>query len=597
MARYRAADARLAAASARIKAGDCSAVSEWKRALGAVHAILHRSQQQTYPYTCNVNVKYPSPPRCKETRTAKKDTPSKDVPSKQDVPDQPKAAASKSGSCSDITGTDSGSGPSNCTTSSGTPQSVAGQLTKAQSYMQAAQTVKDSDPSYNGWTAAAAQFRKAAAAFELAGEAARAMAANAQAQTLEDGLKIANRMAAPSQGASNGAAASPASDPASEPAPVAVANADSGSTSFNIPTPCQDLTGKYGCKDDGAIPIPLQPRLSEGETQRLNKPRPWQPGGVAPDVQAEILALAATLLAKQEDSPDRLYILRALQRRLADNRVRVKPKDIVCQQPAKIVGQRKPDLALRWHPYHIKKEAIDRSHLCDGVAEGEARDSCRESKYGQAVMWAEPELAGQCRGAGGANHDVDAVAECAKNKFLNAWNNNNQGIVSAPTPDSLIMPVTCTAPVPGSKQKSLRDRLIEALAKRAAGQISDVDDDDGETQPPAAETTVAAATPPPPPAIDDDEAYCDYMARELVRGELTPGDATALPPGCKATIAAAEALKTKQLADGNRPFSMSAADTDEEIRKLRGVPPTPASAPKETKDATDTDTKDSIKPK
>ena len=79
--------------------------------------------------------------------------------------------------------------------------------------------------------------------------------------------------------------------------------------------------------------------------------------------------------------------------------------------------------------------------------------------------------------------------------------------------------------------------------------------------------------PPTPPAIDDDEAYCNYMAREVVRGELTPSPSTAIPPACRATIAAA--LKAKQQTEGVRPFSMNADETDREIAKLL-APPTPA---------------------
>jgi hypothetical protein len=75
------------------------------------------------------------------------------------------------------------------------PPNVQAQINQAQSYMQAAQTVKQSDPSYNGWSAAAAQYRKAEAAFRAAGDLARASAAAEQALTLENALKIADQKA------------------------------------------------------------------------------------------------------------------------------------------------------------------------------------------------------------------------------------------------------------------------------------------------------------------------------------------------------------------------------------------------------------------
>lgn len=469
----------------------------------------------------------------------------------------------KSASCSDITGTGSGSSPSNCAPSSSVPGSIQAQIGQAQSYTRAAQTVKQSDPSYNGWTTAAGLYRKAAAAFQLAGDLAQAHAASDQAQTLENGLKIANQMAAQPQSALSAAAP--------DPAPGAILNADNGSSnSFNIPTPCQDLTGKYGCQNGGAVSLPQQPGLAEGKTQRLNKPRPWIPGSVAPDVQVEIAALAETILGRPDDALDRAKLVRALERRLADHRVPVQPKDIVCLQPVNGVGQRLLDISLRWHPEHIKKEAIDRSHLCDGVADGDAKENCRENNYGRAVMWAEPELAGQCRSAGGPDHDVDAVAECAKRKFLNAWANND-GIVTAPPPDNWTMPAMCNATVPPAQRKqTLRDRLRAALAAAATGQGND-SDDDGPTKEGTTVVGNAPALPPPsPPAADDDEAYCNYMAREVVRGELTPNASTEIPPGCKATIAAASTLKTKQQAGGAQPFSMNADETDKEIQRLLG---------------------------
>jgi hypothetical protein len=137
MARYRAADARLAAAKTRIRAGDCSAISEWKRALGAVHAILRRSQQQTYPYTCNVNILNPPVPTC-STRTAEASSAKKqDKATSPTAATQPtplsSTAASGSGSCSDITGLRSGSSPSNCTPSNGVPPNVQTQMNQTQS--------------------------------------------------------------------------------------------------------------------------------------------------------------------------------------------------------------------------------------------------------------------------------------------------------------------------------------------------------------------------------------------------------------------------------------------------------------------------------
>src|SRR5262249_55555135 len=155
----------------------------------------------------------------------------------------------------------------------------------------------------------------------------------------------------------------------------------------------------------------------------------------APDVRSEILALGDSIIDSPDDDPARDRLVHLLERKLADHRVRMKPQDLACLQPTSGTNRRLQDIPLRWKPEHIKIEAIDQSHLCDGVAEGAAKDACREEKYGEAVMWAEPELAGQCRTAEMPNNrDIDVIAQCTKQKFLSAWS-NNQGIAVAPTPD------------------------------------------------------------------------------------------------------------------------------------------------------------------
>jgi hypothetical protein len=258
----------------------------------------------------------------------------------------------------------------------------------------------------------------------------------------------------------------------------------------------------------------------------------------------------------------------ALERRMTDHHAPLKPEVRACLQPVNGSSPRLLDIPLRWHPYHIKKEAIDQSNLCDGVPEGDAKDTCREEKYGQAVMWAEPEIAGQCRTANAPNYDLDAVAECAKRKFLSAWANND-GVVPAPAPDRWTMPGSCNPTgTPAQRKQRLRDLLRASLAAGPDATLNQ----DTETRPRTAAATPAddMPSPPPPPLSDTDEAYCSYMARADVRGELTPGGATPIPPECQASIAAAEALKAQQQKDGPPPFTMSDVETDREIAKLLG---------------------------
>jgi hypothetical protein len=61
------------------------------------------------------------------------------------------------------------------------------------------------------------------------------------------------------------------------------------------------------------------------------------------------------------------------------------------------------------------------------------------------------------------------------------------------------------------------------------------------------------------------------MARAVIRGELTPGGSTPIPPECKASIAAAEALKAKQQKEEPQPFTMSDVETDREVARMVGT--------------------------
>jgi hypothetical protein len=340
---------------------------------------------------------------------------------------------------------------------------------------------------------------------------------------------------------------------------------------------CSDITGTGGaasapsdCGTNRSGPSThQQARLSESETRKSNKPRPWKDGGLSPDEKAQILALGDLLIAAPDTSPQREALRHLLERRLAALRVRTKARDLACLQPVSGTSRPALDIPLRWRLGDIKKEAIDRSGLCNDVPEGDAKEACREAKYGEAVMWAEPELAGQCRGEGGPEHDTEKVAECARRKFLNAWAKpgDAHGIVVSPTPDNWVLPADCNASAsPEKRRDGLRDRLRRLLDEAASRPPAN--DDPVATMPVTApDDTVQAPAPPP---ADDDEAYCNAMADDLVRGTLTSGGGMAIPPGCKATIARLEA---KQKRDGKGTFRMDGSETDKEIKRLTAPAP------------------------
>jgi hypothetical protein len=298
-------------------------------------------------------------------------------------------------SCSDITGLGGSPGPTNCTQSNGVPPNVQAQIKQAQSYMQAAKTVKESDTSYNGWSAAAQQFRKAQAAFKAAGDLANATAAAEQAQTLENARKIADQksvlaasqppssqpnVASIDQAAKSCPPLGPASYWQKTPNAAYCANAncvERGSAYYGMmcfpqdgssqPKPpsqqqqaavqpqqpqavgpvidanslraqqgsCSDITGLGG---GSSGPANCQ---SSGGQQGPQQPTLAEglpsPSAVTPNFSNAILSLVdAVADARDDDLANRLR--RRLERTLGDHRVPVKSQDYACLQPASTKG-------------------------------------------------------------------------------------------------------------------------------------------------------------------------------------------------------------------------------------------------------------------
>ena len=188
--------------------------------------------------------------------------------------------------------------------------------------------------------------------------------------------------------------------------------------SNNVPTPCQDLTGVYGCHNASAV-VMRGPWLANGQSQRIRAP--GQQHALTPDVESQILALADVIENMAEDDPTRAPAILDLRRKLADNNVGVEPYDLLCLEPTTGKDRQIAEIPLNWRKEDINVEGMKAAHLCQDVMNQEDLDSCHKANYGRVVMYVEPELAGQCRSAGGPTHDIDKMAECAKNKFDNGW--------------------------------------------------------------------------------------------------------------------------------------------------------------------------------
>jgi hypothetical protein len=140
-------------------------------------------------FSCSVERNAPiqasAQPRSPGAAVAKKDEKSPPVPSAEPRPT--KDADVRMGACGDLTVINA-SVPSDCPPASGA-------RVDAQSYMDAAKTLKEENSNYNSLSAAALTFRKAATAFQAAGDIARAQAATDEAKLLEGMIKIADERA------------------------------------------------------------------------------------------------------------------------------------------------------------------------------------------------------------------------------------------------------------------------------------------------------------------------------------------------------------------------------------------------------------------
>ena len=292
--------------------------------------------------------------------------------------------------------------------------------------------------------------------------------------------------------------------PASPQPTVGYNNSNGGNR--NVPTPCQDLTGPYGCRPTGGASTSMPVRRSAAGPQPTRSMRPVSPARA--DASFQLADAAGNLPA---DTPNRGPLVAAVERRLADSGVPYSPKELMCLQPDTGADPKLIDLPLRWHMEDIPEAAI-RAGLCPDQPKGDALDACVEQNYGKAVIWAEPDLGGMCRGANAPGYDE---AECARRKFVTAWTRQitdpMTGIVQAPPPSTWeSYGEYCYPKGRAGPKRRLRDIVRDSLRAKA-----DTGDD-------AAPVPAGTASATPPPNASDapaqqatpgqtDDAYTNYM--------------------------------------------------------------------------------------
>ena len=334
----------------------------------------------------------------------------------------------------------------------------------------------------------------------------------------------------------------------------------------------EETTGLYGEKcllapaakaeDGGTQTVP--PRGADGRRTgppQLKayppRPRPQSASAVAAAIREQFNAALA-----MPDGIERDAAIARLRKLMDDNRIDVDN----CGRPRPRLSGRLLDIPLRWDLSNIVPEAIERSGVCDGVADADLA-ACQQEKYGEAVMWAEPDIDAQCRAQEAPDvWNTPKVAACAKNTFINTWMTRG-GHFRPMRFDTALADAPCDPPQADTAPRDTG--LRRTLAENLRDEVPPEDDKATENKADQPRSKPDAPAQQSGPVPEENAAWCNFMADKVRRGELTPGVATAIPAECTAKIAAAkDATPSEPPPPSEHRFSMTGSENDAEIRRM-----------------------------
>lgn len=237
-----------------------------------------------------------------------------------------------------------------------------------------------------------------------------------------------------------------------------------------------------------------------------------------------------TLLTSAQRLPvgdsSRANIITTARTLVASNKIPFDIDAFLCHSAELPASQGRSNTSVAWKVADVEQEVIDRG-LC--AEAGDKKIQCVAENFGLVVLEVEPEIRARCRAQEqDPELNIGAVAACADRMLRNAWSQTTPARASTRASAEQCPPPSASPSRPDSGA-DLRRRLKAALA--ALPDTVDVSEPETSVGTPAPEPAKTDA--PPPPDADMDEAFCSYIARRSVRGELTPGDGTPLPEYCK----------------------------------------------------------------
>lgn len=292
--------------------------------------------------------------------------------------------------------------------------------------------------------------------------------------------------------------------------------------------------GQYYYKWDGnpkEIPTPrYRPQYTFGYSKGSpNASRPARRASSSAPSRFVVRSYLATLLTSAQrlpaGDPSRASIIATARSLVASNNIAFDVDSFLCHSAALPAGPGRPAVSVEWKVADIEQEVLDRGLCADA---GDDKSKCVAQNFGLVVLDVEPEIRARCKvqEQDPQEQNMGALAVCADRMLRNAWSQ-----ATPPAAAGRASAEQCPPPAaPSSRADSaddLRRRLRAALA--ASGDRDDAPE--APTESPAPAPAQAAKTPAADP--DTDEAFCAYIARKSVRGELTPGDSTPIPQYCK----------------------------------------------------------------
>lgn len=283
-----------------------------------------------------------------------------------------------------------------------------------------------------------------------------------------------------------------------------------------------------------------QPRISGPSTITQRMPTY---GGVT--AYLEMLIRQARTM--QAGDPNRAATVAAARKIVADHKLPIDVDQLLGEAcgpaPVRAVDGVEP-MALRWTRVAVEERARA-APACAGLG-GDPLSDCQRQQYGLVVMEVEPAIRTLCKAQENDPNEtnLEALGQCATRRFNNAWEARGQAerrhaaiqqgqtcASTGPTPPTVAQPAV--------RGPSLRDQIRRALAAMPDYLPAEetVSNDGASSTPGVAE--LAMTQPDPPTAQEADEAYCAFIARRAVRGQLTENAAVQIPAHCRSAVDAA----------------------------------------------------------